>query len=66
MFLIGDKLTLADIAAVSLLGWLNIRIPDHQWETTYPQLKSYWEHLEKRESFATTQPKPQTMKDQIV
>lgn len=65
-FLIGDKLTLADLAAVSLLGWLTVRWPDHQWRITYPQLKRYWEKLEARESFANTRPTPQTMKDQIV
>ena len=65
-YIIGDKLTLADLAAVSLLGWLNVRWPDHQWKTTYPQLKSYWETLEARESFAATRPMPQSMKDQIV
>ncbi|KAK4501958.1 hypothetical protein PRZ48_007768 [Zasmidium cellare] len=65
-YLIGDKLSLADLAAVSMLGWLNVRWPDHQWKTTYPQLKRYWETLEERETFATTRPSPQSMKDQIV
>lgn len=65
-FLIGDKLTLADLAAVSLLGWLIVRWPNHQWQTTYPQLKRYWETLERRESFATTRPSPQSTRDQIV
>ena len=30
-FLIDNKLTLADIAIVPVLGWLSLRWPDHQW-----------------------------------
>lgn len=65
-FLIGDNLTLADLAAGSVLGYLAVRWPDYDWQTTYPQLKDYWQMLEKRESFANTVPSPQTMKDKIV
>lgn len=65
-FLIGDSLTLADLAAGSVLGYLAVRWPDYDWQTTYPQLKDYWQMLEKRESFANTVPSPQTMKDKIV
>lgn len=36
-FLIGDKLTLADIAIGSVLGWLTVRWPDHKWKETHPR-----------------------------
>lgn len=65
-FIIGDKLTLADVAAGSTLGYLAVRWPDHDWREKHPALKKYWEHLEERESFAKTRPSPQTMKDKIV
>ena len=65
-FLIGDSLTLADIAAVSFLGWFSIRWTDWKWQDDYPKLEAYWKALEERESFANTRPSPQTIKDKIV
>ncbi|KAF2172079.1 hypothetical protein M409DRAFT_17322 [Zasmidium cellare ATCC 36951] len=65
-FLIGDSLTLADVAAGSVLGYMAVRWPDHPWMNKHPQLKKYWEGLDARESFASTRPSPQNIKDQIV
>lgn len=65
-FLVGDKLTIADIAAGSVLGYLSVRFPAHTWKERHPELLGYWQELERRESFKTTTPSPQTMKDQIV
>lgn len=65
-FIIGDSLTLADIAACSVLGYMAVRWTDHPWRTTYPQLGAYWQKLEARESFANTRPSPQVMKDAVV
>lgn len=64
-FLVGD-FGLADIAIGSVMGYLAVRWPQHEWKTKYPALCSYWESLEKRQSFKDTVPSPQTMKDQIV
>ncbi|KAF4552933.1 Hypothetical protein D9617_8g049460 [Elsinoe fawcettii] len=65
-FLIGNEFGHADIAAGSLLGFMNVRWPDHSWKKDHPKLVQYWEKLEKRESFKTTTPKAQTFRDQIV
>ncbi|KAK4541449.1 hypothetical protein LTR36_008050 [Oleoguttula mirabilis] len=65
-FLIGNQLTLADIAIGSMLGWFTLRFPDHLWQSQHPALKKYWEGLETRKSFAETRPSPQTLKDSIV
>lgn len=65
-FLIGGKLTLADVAAGSVLGYMAVRWPDHPWMSQYPQLKKYWEGLDQRESFAATRPSPQKISDPIV
>lgn len=65
-YIIGDSLTLADIAAMAVLGYMAVRWTDHPWMTDYPQLKAYWQKLDARESFANTRPSPQTMKDAVV
>ena len=65
-YLIGNSLTLADIALVSLLGFMVVRFPGHHWETTYPQLKAYFDKLDQRESFANTRPSPQVFRDPVV
>ncbi|KAK3723474.1 hypothetical protein LTR37_001726 [Vermiconidia calcicola] len=65
-FLIDNKLTLADVAIGSVLGWLSLRWPDHQWKTTHPRLNAYFERLDQRPTFANTRPSAQTMKDQVV
>lgn len=65
-FLIGNKLTLADIAIASVLGWLSIRWPDHQWKAKHPKLLQYFERLDQRPTFANTRPHPQTITDKVV
>jgi glutathione S-transferase len=65
-FLIGDRLTLADIAIGSVLGWLSLRWPDHEWKTKYPRLNEYFERLDQRPTFANTRPSPQTISDKVV
>lgn len=65
-YIIGDSLTIADIAVCSVLGFMGVRFPDHEWKTKFPKLREFWKQLETRESFASTQPKAQTYKDKIV
>ena len=65
-FLVGDSFGLADIAMGSVLGYMAVRWPDHNWQQSYPAMKKYWQFLEQRQSFKDTTPSPQTMKDQIV
>lgn len=65
-YLIGNQLSLADIAIASVLGWLTLRFSDHPWRSQHPALNRYWEGLEARKSFAETRPSPQTPKDSIV
>nr|POE88261.1 putative gst-like protein yibf [Quercus suber] len=65
-FLVGGKLTVADLAVVSVLGFMACRRPDLDWPQKHPRLKQYWERLEKRKSFAETTPSPQQFTDPVV
>jgi glutathione S-transferase len=65
-FIIGDELSLADVAAGSVLGYMKVRFPTQDWQTEYPELKRYSDGLEERKSFKETVPVPQTIDDKIV
>lgn len=65
-FIIGDKLSLADVAAGAVLGYMKVRYPDPTWQTQYANLKRYSDRLEERESFKNTVPYPQKISDRIV
>lgn len=65
-FIIGDSLTLADVAVCSLLGFMLVRFPDHKWQSDYPKLKQYQAMLDERPTFANTRPKPQVFRDAVV
>lgn len=54
--LVGDRLTLADIAAGCALGYLDFRFPDIDWRTEHPELQPYAESLFQRPSFVKTRP----------
>lgn len=65
-FLIDGKLTLADIAIASVLGWVDCRWPSFGLEKKHPRLYQYFQRLDQRKSFAETRPSPQTITDKVV
>jgi glutathione S-transferase len=65
-FFVDGRLTLADVAAGCVLGYLRVRFAEHPWQEMYPNLKRYSDRLEVRESFKKTVPVPQTIRDKIV
>lgn len=65
-FLLENRLTLADIAAGSVLGYMTVRFQTIPWRDMYPNLAKYTDRLEERESFKSTKPYPQTISDKIV
>lgn len=65
-FLLEDRLTLADIAAGSVLGYMTVRFKAIPWRDMYPNLARYTDRLEERESFKNSKPYPQTISDKIV
>jgi glutathione S-transferase len=65
-FLVDGTLSLADIAAGSVLGYLRVRFQEHPWQEMYPGLKRYSDNLEARKSFQGTVPSPQKISDKVV
>jgi glutathione S-transferase len=55
-FCVGIHMTLADIAAVVALGYLDFRFPDIDWRTPYPNLQRLHDKLAARQSFIDTVP----------
>ena len=64
-FCVAGRLTYADLAVASLLGWLRVRMPEYGWERTYPNLVAYTARLEARPSFRDTQPAAQVIRDRV-
>ncbi len=65
-YCVGDGLGMADIAVGSLLGWLNVRFPEHPWRERHPNLAALQDRLEARPSFAGSVPQAQTIRDKVV
>lgn len=65
-YLLEDRLTLADIAAGSVLGYMTVRFKEIPWREMYPNLTRYCDALEELPSFKDTKPYPQTISDRIV
>ncbi len=54
-FVMGDQLTVADIALGAALGYLDLRYA-HDWRGSHPRLARWFEMLERRPSFIETAP----------
>lgn len=55
-YLVGDQLTIADIAVVCAVGHIDFSGVRPDWKKNYPDLKAYWEKLDERENFKKTRP----------
>jgi glutathione S-transferase len=56
-YLLGSNLTAADIAAVSALGYYNLRHGE-EWQQQYPHLAEWFKNLHRLESVQSTVPQP--------
>jgi len=63
---VGDRFSLGDIAVGTVLGYLEIRCPDIEWRTRYPNLEIAFTRLSERPSFQDTVPTPQKIGAQVV
>ncbi|MBX9848362.1 MAG: glutathione S-transferase N-terminal domain-containing protein [Rhodocyclaceae bacterium] len=52
----GSGFSLADIALGTALGYCDLRLPDFDWRTDYPNLARLFEKLSQRQSFIDTVP----------
>ncbi|MFN8902917.1 MAG: glutathione S-transferase C-terminal domain-containing protein [Lysobacteraceae bacterium] len=55
---VGGRVTLADLAVASALGWLDYRLPDHPWRPLAPGLAAWYATFATRPAFASTAPPP--------
>jgi glutathione S-transferase len=55
-FYLGNSMTLADIACVCMLGYLELRFPEIAWRTAHPNLARLADALAARASFMETVP----------
>lgn len=53
---LGNSMTLADIAAGCMLGYLGLRFPEIDWRTAHPNLARLYDKLMTRASFKETVP----------
>lgn len=65
-WLVGDRFSLADIAAATVLGYLDVRFPEHPWRNLHPALVRLADRLAERPSFRDTVPVPQRIADRVV
>ncbi|KAH7076297.1 glutathione S-transferase domain-containing protein [Paraphoma chrysanthemicola] len=55
-YLVGEELTIADIAAVVTVGWVEWAGLREGWGEKYPVLKRWFDGLDARKEFAETRP----------
>lgn len=62
-YFVGDRFTLADIAAGAVLAYAALRYPESDWATRYPTLAAFSQRMEARPSFRKTRPGPQFVEE---
>ena len=53
-YFVGDEFTLADIASISCLGYLDLRFAELDWRRQYPNLADFMARFAERESIKQT------------
>lgn len=63
---VGDALSIGDIAAVTAVGYLEVRFGELPVRSLYPDLAAYCDRLDERPAFADTRPYAQTISERVV
>jgi len=65
-WIVGDRFGLADIAAGTVVRYLDVRFPEYPWRTNHPNLAVMSDRLEQRPSFQGSVPVAQKISDKVV
>jgi glutathione S-transferase len=65
-YVLGETFGLADIATGTVLGYLELRLPEFEWKAAHPHLAEWFARISERPSFATTRPQAQRFSDPVV
>lgn len=65
-YAVGDRFSLGDIAAATVVGYISVRWPDMPWRENHPNLAVFSDRMEQRPSLATTRPVAQKISDKVV
>ena len=65
-YLVGDELTIADIAAVGGVGHVDFSGAREGWKDKYTSLAPWWEKFNEREGFRETKPVMFDLREKIV
>jgi glutathione S-transferase len=65
-YVVGDRFSLGDIAAATVVGYISVRWPAMEWRAQYPNLAQHSDRMEARSSFSTSRPSPQTILDKVM
>lgn len=65
-YLVGDELSIADIAAVCTVGWIGWAGVRQDWGEKYPVMKKWIEGLDGRKEFEETRPVMFDLKEDVV
>jgi glutathione S-transferase len=55
-YFVGNFFSIADISVFTCLEYLDLRFPKFKWRDKYPNLVSYWEIHQNRQTFLETKP----------
>ena len=65
-FAVGERFSLGDIAAGTVVGYLAVRFAELPWRETHPNLARFSDRMERRPSFRSSVPYAQTIADRVV
>ncbi len=65
-FCVGTQFSLGDITVGTVLGYLDLRCPEVDWRTPYPNLVAIADRLSERPSFKETVPTPQVLDANVI
>ena len=55
-YFVGNHFNIADVSGFTCLEYLDLRFPKFKWRDQYPNLETYWNIHQDRESFKETRP----------